>query len=384
MDPCFEFDDQGDQIWTGPEAPGVYAFADELQALADSYQDQVTGTAICTGRDAVAIFLASEDPELAEATAAVAKKHPNFRLEVRYVALPLSELLELAPMVARAEPIAKHVVGYGPDIYTGGLRIFLDVSDHDTLESLRAATEDAAFKAAHKPVPIRVAYEDPLEEADATRANDSSPWKMGAELTYTNSAGGTSRCSAGIPITVSGQKTLMTAGHCVGSWFFNNGNTVGGQFTTAYPGNAGIYGDWKLIRDSTYSLRVFNGPLSSSTTLSITGANWGVRSNGSGVCTSGRTTAQVCRYFVVGTNMTVTSDGVVSGHLTTMRHDSSGGSGSDLQGFQGGDSGGPCYYAVSPGVYVAGIVKSRNTSTLRYRCTQLTGLRQWNSGATLG
>ena len=197
------------------------------------------------------------------------------------------------------------------------------------------------------------------------------------------------RCSSGVPITVNGTETEMTAGHCTSGNYFNNGALIGTTDTTSYPGNANIYGDWKLLSGDPaedYALRTYSGGLSDQTNLIINGAHWSNRPIGAGFCSSGSTTGQICRYFVTASTTTVSISNVTTGRLTRLRHDSTGGSGYDTAGFRPGDSGGPCYCANGTGnVAVGGIITGYNTSNLlHYYCTQLSGVRAWNSGAALG
>lgn len=57
----------------------------------------------------------------------------------------------------------------------------------------------------------------------------------------------------------------LTAGHCTNSTHYNNGNYVGSTFTTAYPGNTDIYGDWKLIDGRDYAHALYSQGVSSNT-----------------------------------------------------------------------------------------------------------------------
>lgn len=74
------------------------------------------------------------------------------------------------------------------------------------------------------------------------------------------------------------------------------------------------------------------------------------------------------------------------GQNLELRHDTTGGSGSDTNAALPGDSGGPCYYTDGAGgVIVTGILSSSDTMvSARYRCTQLSGVRAWNASAVLG
>ncbi|MDR1634139.1 MAG: S1 family peptidase [Bifidobacteriaceae bacterium] len=194
-------------------------------------------------------------------------------------------------------------------------------------------------------------------------------------------------CSTGVALNLKGATRLLTAGHCLGSTFINNGNMVGQTYTTAYPTNADIYGDWKAIQGSTYSNYVWNGTVSGTSTLPINSANWGLRMVGDPVCASGQTTGQTCRYFVLSPQVGITFAGVATWPLVQMRHDSNNGTGFDKNGWGSGDSGGPCYYADgNGGVTALGIVTGRSfpsTSYTLYYCTLLKGVRAWDPSATL-
>ena len=104
---------------------------------------------------------------------------------------------------------------------------------------------------------------------------------MGSRLQYTTASGGTASCSSCVPIKTGGVVRLLTAGHCLGATFTNNGTQVGTVYTSAYNptnslSNSDIYGDWKLIQGSTYSKLVYSGATASSlTTLTISAADWG-------------------------------------------------------------------------------------------------------------
>jgi hypothetical protein len=193
------------------------------------------------------------------------------------------------------------------------------------------------------------------------------------------------RCSGGVPLVVNGIETMLTAGHCTSSSYYNNGSLVGSQYTTSYPGNADIYGDWKLLYRHDYHPRTYSGGLSDQTTLFMSVADWGPPQVGQGICSSGSTTGQKCRFFVTAINLSVSFSGVQANQLFSMRHDSTNGPGWDTNGFLGGDSGGPCYYASGTvgKVRVSGIVKGMTTTRLTYYRTQLAGVRLWNLGATL-
>lgn len=378
-DSCLRFDETGDQVWEGEASAELDHLANRVQLLVDEHTEAATGVAMCSGFDGVAVFVTATDGELAEKINAIAgdSSHP-----VLAYAVPasLDTLLSAGQEVMNSE-LSGSLIGFAPDMYSGALVVEVGAGSDpgavtEQARQVLAGTEYAAVEVA-----AGIGGEG---EALVTRKADLAPYWMGGELV---SAGG-GYCSSGVRITIAGVHRLLTAGHCTSTTFTNNGTLVGNQYTTAYPGNADIYGDWKLLSGSTYGMGVFNGGVFDTTSLAISGAVWGGRPNGSGICTSGRTTGQICRYYVTNSYTTRTVDGVVTGHMLEMRHDSTGGGGADWNGAEPGDSGGTCYYSDGAGgVTVAGIVTARfNTPALRYYCTQLSGVRAWptGAGATVG
>lgn len=375
---CIQSGKSGHQIWKGQPSVELNSVADSLQALVDANPDVATGVAYCSRYEGVAVFMSpGADQPLLDEIDAIRQSAPDQVVFVSQVAASLSELLDASSQIIDTNG----VVSVTPDITIGGLSIGYDKNVWASADALQAKLPAQAEAARGKAMPLRFAEERAPE--DTTRRADSEPYYMGAELAY-----GTSVCSAGAPITINGSRKLLTAGHCTGSSFTNNGNLVGTTYTTAYPGNADIYGDWKLIDGKSYGTRVFSGSLSSSESLQISGANWAGRPAGSGVCSSGRTTAQICRFVVQSSYGTITSSsGVTANHILRMYHDSDMNGTGDNSGFAGGDSGGSCYYSDgSGGVTLTGIVKAvldPASGPNVYYCTQLSGVRAWNSSVTV-
>lgn len=195
------------------------------------------------------------------------------------------------------------------------------------------------------------------------------------------------KCSLGIPVTVNGIYGVLTAGHGDGTVFTTPvGKFVGSMYTTSYPGNGKIYGDWKILYRGSYAPNIFNGAAntSSASSLRISGAT--KRWPGQGVCHSGQTTGQICRYFVTSVDSSLTAENVISTHQTMLYHDSNLDGSSDCSGWIEGDSGGPVYSAnpaAAGSVNVHGIVKGYWTGAGKcgYSFTQLDGMYAWNSRA---
>jgi hypothetical protein len=385
-------DSNGEQVWSGEESSELTAMSDALSAIADANREAVAGVALCSARDGATVFVAQPSEALSAEIAAVAGAHPSLTVATQDVAAGAGAVMNAGFTLKEEADYGPSITMIGVDVYTGGLIIAIDpavdlaVAGESIAESIHARVVEVAG------VDLPIAVEFDGADVDATRQADSAPWWMGSELRYT-SGGETHFCSTGVPIKTGGVTRLLTAGHCNGSTFTNNGTQVGTLFTTAWNTdnnltNSDIYGDWRLIGGSTYAKRVWNGPLTgplSTATMAITSANWGTRPAGTALCTSGRSTGQVCRCFVTIAETMVNVGGVDTYPVNRMRHDSNNGSASDTNGFSGGDSGGPCYYADGNGGVIAnGIVTSHNPTRSRYSCTLLEGVRNWNSGAVLG
>ncbi|WP_348788621.1 hypothetical protein [Leifsonia sp. NPDC080035] len=387
---CVEFDDDGVPEWFEDSTPELDRLANDLQDIANDNQDLVAGTAHCSHREAVAIFVTSNAKAISDQIEAVAVAHPESTVYQYIVKHSMTEMLAMMDKMPRQRMEALGIVGMHPDILTGGLTFVVRPGGGVSPgQSKKFSQEFDSVIGGDTPAGVSLEAE-PADPA-YHRYSDIPAYYMGGALcptsgSCTSTTGG--RCSGGIPLKVNGVFMMLTAGHCTASQYWNAGNTVGTQHTTAYPGNAKLYGDWKLLKGSSYGLRTFSGAATNdSSSLPITGVNWGSRSLGDSLCTSGSTTGQICRYFITAVNHVMPakdiSDGIERKYTTVMRHDNSNGKNSDNAGFRGGDSGGPCYYADGDGgVIVAGIVTATNTTT--YYCTQLNGVRAWNSNTQLG
>jgi hypothetical protein len=393
---CIVFDDSGEQVFTGEISDEESVLSEEISEIGNAYPNDVAGAALCSNRIGVTIFAANESREMVTQVKAVAARHPNFPVIIKSVALGLDPAMEIAYRLLEDDPESA-IREIGPDVYTGGLAIKVRSTDMTRIKNPVTAQSiySDVKRIEHADVPIRVTpvmVEDSDEVELMSRSNDSAPWWMGSSI-YSNTYG--AYCSTGLAINVDGAKRLLTAGHCLGASFSNSGVYVGGQYTTTFPGNAYRRGDFKVLQGSTYANKVWNGTVTGTSYLPISSANWGTKPIGDGICTSGRTTGQVCRYFITAPSVTVYlrnsgSEYVEIGPMVRMRHDSTGGSGLDGSGLLSGDSGGPCYYSdgkggvIALGLVTGAVERTSPRGSKDYYCTLLKGVRAWNSGATLG
>ena len=386
---CVEFDESGTPEWFEDSTPELDRLANDLQDIANDNQDLVAGVAYCSHREAVAIFVKSNAKHLSDQLDTVALAHPESVVYQYIVKHSMSEMMAMMDKIPGQKMRSHGIGGMHPDIFTGGLTFLMQPADGNAPGQSETLSQEFASVVGGD-VSISVETSEVVEPL-YHRYSDIPAYYMGGALCPTSgscTAATGGRCSGGIPLKVNGVFTMLTAGHCTASRYWNAGNSVGTQHTTAYPGNARVFGDWKLLKGSSYGLRTFSGGATNdSRSLPITGAEWSLRPTGSSLCTSGSTTGQICRYFITAPNTTLAasqiSDGIPRNRLIMMRHDANAGSGSDTAGSRPGDSGGPCYYADGTGgVVAAGIVTAGGGYT--YYCTQLSGVRAWNSSAQLG
>lgn len=391
---CIELDQGGEQTWTGEATSELVKMSMQVQAIVDGHPQDATGVALCSRYDGVAFFVKNRTPVIDEQLATITKEHPTYGLEVHQVPEALSTLITATNTLIAAPELTGNIQSAAPDIYTGAVSIEVPVAQTTTattrtlaaqapeVKSAASAAERVALAASGRPVKIIAKpVANVKTTATFTRNADGPFFHMGGRVENT-----TGYCSLGVPLRVQGKFMALTAGHCTGSDFYNNGQWVGGVYTTSYPGNGKLYGDWKLITGGYYLLSVFNGPRptipTSDSILPITSAQWGGMPVGARMCTSGVTTGQWCTFTVKESYASVTIEDVKLVHQ--MRMKPAGGM------FEKGDSGGPCYYADgNGGVIVTGIVQGFTDDPwygIQAYCTQLSGVHEWPPGAaaTLG
>lgn len=187
------------------------------------------------------------------------------------------------------------------------------------------------------------------------RNSDYAPFQAGGIV---NPSG----CTLGPRVRLNGQEMLLTAGHCGAASVYTSGSgtnlVIGWRYTTSWPGNADIYGDWQLLYGRDYSDWVFNGaPFNDTSSLRGTGLNLGWRATGTFLCSTGMTTGQWCRQRILYNDSSYTASGVTVRKLyqTTLDNNDpltygrclyTGQNGKAPDGYdRGGDSGGAAYHS---------------------------------------
>lgn len=390
-------DSTGHRIWIGEASEALILVADQVAEFAGSHRDVFAGTAMTSDSTMVEIYATdAAAPALATIEREVGAPFDQL-VRIVPVERSLNELLEAQRRVLDADIPSGQILSVGTDLSRNTLDLGLSDAAFDLARSVlalagidaRTATLDGEDLGRVYPAlsglgtPTTFAVEAP-SQADGTRKNDSAPHYFGSQIV------GQRTCSLGVPIKIGSVRYALTAGHCLVGSFYNSGTSrfMGSTYTTSWSGNADIYGDWQLLRNSTYSLYLYSGSLSSSNTLRIVGGQFSARSNGLELCSSGRTTGSVCRYRILDSYRTsdVTSGGITAevGFLYKLISDPNRDGVGSCTGWQSGDSGGPLYYASGTGVKVTSIVTSHSTSgNCTYWSTMLAGVRQWNSSATV-
>ena len=193
-------------------------------------------------------------------------------------------------------------------------------------------------------------------------------------------------CSLGPRVKIDGAYRSLTAGHCARSnWSSPAGGRVGSTLTTAWPGSALRYGDWKVLYGVSYSGQVWAGGIYSNSKRAPWGINWNTLPYGHKLCHSGATTGELCRYQAELNGQQVSYRDSETGFVTRVgRITYLSSSGGLCNGWKGGDSGGAIYYNNGSNrmVYTGLVSGSVTTSSCSYLMAEIGGVRAWNSSAT--
>lgn len=387
QEPCHRAD--GPYSLTPPSAP-MTSVMDTVQSADMAALDGFAGGQVCDAPDTIEIYTTADSPAQ-HAANAIKDQHPDLHIRTITVNNSLTDLQRERDRYW-AEDATPDVNGIGIDQALNGLAISVNPTHRTAVQATSGL-----------PAP-RVPYSVTPEPAPtlASAQQDDSPYTMGSALWYHHKGtpGGvntySSRCSLGLPIRLNGVQMALTAGHCYSdaTGFHDSARlTVGSLYTTAYPGNAGRYGDWQLIKGAPYQLSVYSSTPTNNERLPIHSALTGWPMMGAGMCTSGSTTGQICRYKVTLIDDThtvsesATGRNVRLGKLIRLFHFGDG-TRSDTTGFRQGDSGGPCYASDGRGgVTASGIVSSffinSKQNGASFFCTSLAGLYAWNKNAAV-
>lgn len=401
---------------SGDPTDEVYRAVEAIGELVDSRPTEFTGVRI-TGEGSLVVAMPSG--------AGVTARQDAVRLELSKAAVDAATSVTFSTVrYSRAELDAtkERLVGVlaegrYPGLMTGvgedasqGVVVVYTIADSDAVRvALKSQYGDA----------ITFRQMNPLLPSEADRNRDSEAHFGGAGffLWNTNHTAHIGFCSTAFPVDISGVRYMLTAGHCLPSagnylhgwataftsttqpaptyWFgTKHTTTMGGDETTLRDSNQDRFGDWALLRSSTYFPAVYTCPNVTGTCTSATlgAAAFTVPGLGSQVCTSGRRTGQLCRQFVVDSDAVIPyGNGVNVNHITIVASDQNRDGVYECVGARGGDSGGAVYNSIGArpgfvralGIYSATEAPAFPGDICRYAYTRLTGLRAWSTTATI-
>lgn len=363
----------GDASWDGSSSKEANHADEELASIFSQHRDVWGGVEFCRDYSGLRVYVKnSSSISLADP---VKQKHPT--IPIYFVEVPFSSLdLEAAQDEVMRKDLSP-TLSTEPDPERGRVLVETGAPTGD-LKQVRIPSDRAV--GSHAVVPVVYVGNNIESGYASTRGNDASPFTSGADIRAQGFM-----CSLGPRVYYNGRYVMLTAGHCLGGTHYTpQGKSVGNKYTTSYPGNASIYGDWKMLSGKSYSADVYNSGSSSSSRHHGAGANFGALSGGHQLCTSGRTTGQICGFVVQSTFARVKVGNVSTGHITKLAKKEGRINTHGCNGFRGGDSGGPAYYNNGSGKMIyTGIVTghSRAKRGTQYRCTyyvtQLSGVRAW-------
>lgn len=370
-----ETDQTGNRVWRGEQPEVMYKILADFTPLRERHSDNIIDSSLTSDRQVLEVYVRDvAGPGVAQLSA-LASKYPQ-HIRVKTTTVTEADAQRVSDYVTENNLWGNPVLGVGLSAETNSVTV--DVEPSYLAERAPMPVDGAelgvklTFNAGEKIQP------------DIGRQNDYPMYFAGGAITKSGT-----RCSTGVPISVAGKFHTLTAGHCgKGTW--NNGTGqkfVGSTFTTTWSATAHAYGDWQLLTGSHYALKVFSGAVSGDASyLNITGGNFSTLPIGAALCTSGSTTGQKCRFYVVATNKKMLVNDVQIGHLTLVKSDQNLDGKADCgNGTKPGDSGGMVYYSDGRGGVTAyGVV----TGEMQYQClwafTQLSGVRAWNSSTQVG
>lgn len=376
----------GSYEFIGSPGRDALAASEELSNYFSEHRDSWAGVHFCRDYSGLAVYIAYQDDASKKVIGDVSAHYPKVGIHVyksRFSSLEFEAAEQAAldrdpsaVMSANSDPENGRVVVESSGVTSSRLGKQASVR---VMSSVPRVARKVNGRVEVPIVYIRTGIEG---KNAATRGNDAPPFSAGADIRAEGLM-----CSLGPRVRLGGKYMMLTAGHCPGGTHYTPAKRpVGNQYTTAYPGNANVYGDWKLIAGKSYSPNVYNAGNSSSLRHPGAGLYFGGLAVGRQLCSSGRTTGQICGYIVQGNFSRSKLDGVTAGHQIKLAKQEGRWNSHGCNGTRGGDSGGPMYYNNGSGkmVYV-GLVrgyswwKPGTQKRCTYYATQLSGVRAWKS-----
>jgi len=386
-------------VLVGQESPELIEMDAKVNSYVSQYPSVFSGTYISTDSSGLTVGVVDQNDPAADALKALVGKLD-----------PTSSFITIIPARYTWNDLDKIRSSIVDEYMTGGSGVSgvgVDASQDAVL--VEVPRDASGLDLTNNPIAIKltqqygsaVMFQESAGETSATTANnDISPHFGGSGYKWYDAAGSVASgyCSLGFPVKVNNVTYGLTAGHCRPGSATNyvNAYSVGGVssslyfgslYTTTWIGTQNTYGDWSLLKGSGYNPYVYNGPVGSSTFLSVVDASFYYPSVNSGMCSSGARTGQICRYKVFQTGWCEPYDGVTTCSLIRMKSDQNNDGSYDCDGWYYGDSGGSIYAGATGGVRAFGIASAITTECPAagrfYYATSLFGVSRWNSGASM-
>ncbi|MEU7743483.1 hypothetical protein [Nonomuraea sp. NPDC049158] len=391
----------------GQVSPATEEAANEINALAEASPEKYTGVRV-TGPDAVTVVLPS-GPDF-EQRSLVVQGTQKRAAGTRPVSIKVEEggrsladaqrtKAEIGKLI-RAGTYQDKAIGVGIDP-ARGIAVAYATSDSDAarIDLKRRFGDSVVFRLAGG-----------MKLAERDRSRDSAPHYAGAGYRLWNAphTGEAGLCSTSFPVVKDGIRHMLTAGHCLPgatsyprawaatfttatppstSYYFGAKvtTTVGGDLDAYTDGSQDTYGDFALLQGSTYVNAVYNcANLSGSCSSLLVGAvSWSTPANGTSVCTSGRTTGQICRHIVTDASWEGYVGGLYMTQLALIQSDQDNDGQYDCTTIKPGDSGGAVYQGMSDSTMVRamGIINGYGTCLSLY--SKLAGVKAWDSSISM-
>lgn len=391
----------------GQVSPETQEAADAISALVESSPDQYTGVRI-TGPETVTVVL-PEGPAFDQRSAAVRGNGArvaggeSVSVKVEQGKRSLADVrrakAEIGGLI-RAGRYQGKITGVGIDPGSGRAVAYATAgSDEARVDLKRRFGESVVFRAAPE-----------ARFAERDRSRDSAPHRAGAGIRLWNPqhTGYGAICSTSFPVVKDGIRHMLTAAHCLPgsttyprawaatftsatppstSYYFGakTTTTMGGELGYPTDGTQDVYGDFALLQGSSYVNAVYNcANLSGSCSELLVGAvNWGIPANGTSVCTSGRTTGQICRQIITDSDWEGYVEGLYLRHMALIQSDQDGDGSYDCTAVQGGDSGGAVYNAISGSSQVRALGVISASGSCHSLFTRLSGVKAWDSSISM-
>ncbi|MDR0592645.1 MAG: hypothetical protein LBG60_05180 [Bifidobacteriaceae bacterium] len=120
---CLEFDDSGAALAYGEFSDAAIQMGDKIAEIVSLRSAEVAGSAYCSDRQGLVVFIKPGSDEAEQDLLAVAALYPDQTLEFQYVPRSADEMDDLVAEVVAVGLPELGLSGIGPDVTSGGLLV---------------------------------------------------------------------------------------------------------------------------------------------------------------------------------------------------------------------------------------------------------------------